>query len=61
MLLLGLSYKHYAPPEHGKFRRFEESPVTLDKVSRRQFMQAGGIGLLGVFAARANAMVRPGS
>ena len=29
--------------------------MTLDKVSRRQFMQAGGIGLLGVFAARANA------
>ena len=28
--------------------------MTLDKVSRRQFMQAGGIGLLGVFAARAN-------
>ena len=29
--------------------------MTLDKVSRRQFMKAGGIGLLGVFAARANA------
>jgi len=29
--------------------------VTLDKVSRRQFMKAGGIGLLGAFAARANA------
>ena len=55
MLLLGLSYKHYAPPEHGKFRRVEESPVTLDKVSRRQFMKAGGIGLLGAFVSRANA------
>jgi 6-phosphogluconolactonase len=30
--------------------------VTLDKVSRRQFMKAGGIGLLGAFAARANAL-----
>ena len=29
--------------------------MTLDKVSRRQFMKAGGIGLLGAFAARANA------
>ena len=29
--------------------------MTLDKVSRRQFMQAGGIGLLGVFATRADA------
>jgi 6-phosphogluconolactonase len=29
--------------------------VTLDKVSRRQFMKAGGIGLLGAIAARANA------
>src|SRR6185369_13882911 len=38
-----------------KIRRFEESPVTLDKVSRRQFMKAGGIGLLGAFATRANA------
>ena len=28
--------------------------MTLDKVSRRQFMKAGGIGLLGAFAARAN-------
>ncbi len=26
--------------------------MTLDKVSRRQFMKAGGIGLLGAFAAR---------
>lgn len=26
--------------------------MTLDKVSRRQFMQAGGIGLLGAFATR---------
>lgn len=32
--------------------------MTLDKVSRRQFMRAGGIGLLGVFAARANAWSR---
>lgn len=30
--------------------------MTLDKVSRRQFMKAGGIGLLGAFAARANAL-----
>ena len=29
--------------------------MTLDKVSRRQFMKAGGIGLLGAFTARANA------
>ena len=29
--------------------------MTLDRVSRRQFMQAGGIGLLGAFATRANA------
>ncbi len=29
--------------------------MTLDNVSRRQFLKAGGIGLLGVFAARANA------
>ena len=29
--------------------------MILDKVSRRQFMKAGGIGLLGAFAARANA------
>lgn len=29
--------------------------MTLDKVSRRQFMQAGGIGLLGAFATRADA------
>jgi len=29
--------------------------VTVDNVSRRQFMKAGGIGLLGAFAARANA------
>ena len=29
--------------------------MTLDKVSRRQFMKAGGIGLLGAFAARTNA------
>ena len=29
--------------------------MTLDKVSRRQFMKAGGIGLLGACAARANA------
>ena len=29
--------------------------MTLDKVSRRQFIKAGGIGLLGAFAARANA------
>jgi len=28
--------------------------VTLDKVSRRQFMKAGGIGLLGAVAARTN-------
>ena len=28
--------------------------MTLDNVSRRQFLKAGGIGLLGVFAARAN-------
>jgi 6-phosphogluconolactonase len=41
-------------PPAFKFRRFEESPVTLDKVSRRQFMQAGGIGLLGALAARAH-------
>lgn len=30
--------------------------MTLDKVSRRQFMKAGGIGLLGAFAVRANAL-----
>lgn len=29
--------------------------MTLDKVSRRQFMKAGGIGLLGAFAVRGNA------
>jgi 6-phosphogluconolactonase len=29
--------------------------VTLDKVSRRQFMKAGGIGLLGAYATRAHA------
>jgi 6-phosphogluconolactonase len=29
--------------------------VTLEKFSRRQFMKAGGIGLLGAIAARANA------
>ena len=29
--------------------------MTLDKFSRRQFMKAGGIGLLGAFAFRANA------
>ncbi|HEV8188849.1 MAG TPA: lactonase family protein [Pyrinomonadaceae bacterium] len=29
--------------------------MTLHKVSRRQFIKAGGIGLLGAFAARANA------
>lgn len=29
--------------------------MTLDKVSRRQFIKAGGIGLLGALAARANA------
>jgi 6-phosphogluconolactonase len=32
--------------------------VTLDKVSRRQFLQAGGIGVFGVFASRANAWTR---
>ena len=32
--------------------------MTLDKVSRRQFMKAGGIGLLGVLAARTNAQDR---
>lgn len=32
--------------------------MTLVKVSRRQFMQAGGIGLLGAFATRANAWSR---
>jgi len=29
--------------------------VTIDKLSRRQFLQAGGIGLVGVFALRPNA------
>ena len=29
--------------------------MTLDNISRRQFMKAGGIGLLGAFAARGNA------
>jgi len=29
--------------------------VTIDNLSRRQFFKAGGIGLVGVFAARANA------
>jgi len=29
--------------------------VTIDKFSRRQFMKAGGIGVFGVFASRANA------
>ena len=29
--------------------------MTIDNFSRRQFLQAGGIGVLGVFAARANA------
>jgi 6-phosphogluconolactonase len=28
--------------------------VTVDKFSRRQFMQAGGIGVFGLFASRAN-------
>jgi len=32
--------------------------VTLDKVSRRRFMKAGGIGLLGAIAARTNAQDR---
>jgi 6-phosphogluconolactonase len=38
-----------------KFRRFEESPVTIEKFSRRQFMKAGGISLLGAFTVPANA------
>jgi 6-phosphogluconolactonase len=29
--------------------------MTTDNFSRRQFLQAGGIGVLGVFASRANA------
>jgi 6-phosphogluconolactonase len=29
--------------------------VTIDKVSRRQFLKAGGIGVFGLFASRANA------
>ena len=29
--------------------------MTVDKFSRRQFMKAGGIGLFGAFASRANA------
>jgi 6-phosphogluconolactonase len=29
--------------------------MTIDNFSRRQFLQAGGIGVLGVFASRANA------
>ena len=29
--------------------------MTLDNISRRQFIKAGGIGLVGAFAARANA------
>lgn len=33
--------------------------MTLDKFSRRQFMKAGGIGLLGAFAFRANAWSNP--
>ena len=32
--------------------------MTIDKVSRRQFMKAGGIGLLGALAARTNAQDR---
>jgi len=32
--------------------------VTLDKFSRRQFLQAGGIGVFGAFAFRANAWTR---
>jgi len=38
-----------------QFRRFEESPVTIDKFSRRQFLGAGGIGVFGVIASRATA------
>jgi len=32
--------------------------VTIDKFSRRQFLQAGGIGMFGVFAFRADAWTR---
>jgi 6-phosphogluconolactonase len=38
-----------------QFRRFEDSPVTIDKLSRRQFLGAGGIGVFGLIASRANA------
>jgi 6-phosphogluconolactonase len=38
-----------------QFRGFEESPVTVDKFSRRQFLGTGGIGVFGVIASRANA------
>jgi 6-phosphogluconolactonase len=38
-----------------QFSRFEESPVTVAKVTRRQFMKAGGIGVVGLLASRANA------
>jgi len=41
-----------------QFKRFEESPVTVDKVSRREFMKAGGVGVFGAFAARANAWTK---
>jgi len=34
-----------------------ESPVTIDNFSRRQFLRAGGIGLLGALAVRSHALV----